>query len=514
MMLNNLKGKMMETKKLKSKNIIKDSLIFIFIVIVCFSNIFVKSIGSLDEIWNYNFSKNIADGLVPYKDFNMLQMPLLSFLSAIVLKIFGNQLIIMRVLAVILMSAIFFITYKILKLITKSGLAELILIPILVLFKDIMCIDYNYAVLLIGLILVYIELKNSQKANFEYSFKYNFILGFIAGLAILCKQTTGLAVVMACAGGKIFTIRKKEEIKSFLKIAFTRILGSIIPVICFMLYLIINNAFSDFINYTILGISTFSNKISYDNLFKQNSIIISILAAVIPVTILFIFTMLFNKKILNELCILFVYSISTFIVTFPISDRIHFLTGSLVTILAIVYLIYKYGIENNLKKYKDKTKLTLYGIITFSTIFLILTIFVSSIENINQGYIKVEKENELAHFIGIPESKGLKERIQLIDEYIVDTNEEGKKVYILDAEAAIYDIPLDIYNKDYDMFLKGNFGADGEDGIIKRIEKENNAVYLLKMSNINWQNPDKVREYVIENLNYVGEILNFWIFEK
>ena len=64
------------------------------------------------------------------------------------------------------------------------------------------------------------------------------------------------------------------------------------------------------------------------------------------------------------------------------------------------------------------------------------------------------------------------------------------------------------------MFLKGNLGSKGEDGIIERIQKEENAVYLLKMDYLNWQNPNKVRDYIMSNLNYKGNISIFYIYEK
>lgn len=171
----------MEDKKLK--NIFVDICIFVFIAIFCISNIFSNSIGNLDEIWNYNFAKNICDGLVPYKDFNMVQMPLLSMISAICLKVFGNQLIVMRILAVILMTLIFFMAYKVLNLVTNDKIAKFILPVILVLFKDILCIDYNYAVLFIAIVALYMELKYLSKLTkdefFKYDFKYNFIIGLI-----------------------------------------------------------------------------------------------------------------------------------------------------------------------------------------------------------------------------------------------------------------------------------------------------------------------------------------------
>ena len=226
------------------------------------------------------------------------------------------------------------------------------------------------------------------------------------------------------------------------------------------------------------------------------------------------FILLFKRKTINQLYPLFAYSISSFIVTFPISDKIHFAIGSVITFILGIYLIYEFIIKKFIEKLKIKTKIILYGIISFLIIFVILIIFYNSLKNIDRNYIKADKETELAHFINTPENKGLKERITYIDSYIKKQKEEGKKVYILDAEAAIYNIPLDIYNKDYDMFNKGNLGAKDEEGIIERIEKEEKAIYLIKKDKLNWQNPNKVRKYIIENLKQKGELSIFLIYEK
>ncbi len=490
---------------------VKEILLIIFIAIICFSNIFPNTIGNLDELWNYNFAKNICDGLVPYKDFNMVQMPLLAGICSIFLKTCGNQLIVMRFLAVLLMSMIFFFAYKILEIVTNENIAKLLLIGLLVLYKDILCIDYNYAVLLITLILVYIELRNNEKNFWKSSFKYNLMVGIIAGLSILCKQTTGIAISMACIGYKVFAIRNKNNIKILLKIAFTRLLGVVIPMSIFIIYLIINNAVLDFWDYTILGLKTFSNKISYSNLF-DDSLVLTILAVSVPVALIVMGLMLFIKKEDSKVYIFFAYSISSFVVTFPISDKIHFLTGSLVTILAIVYILYDTFIHN--KKYSKKIKIISYGIYSFATVFCMLVLIFSSIRNIETKYIRVSKEKELSHFINIPENQGLKSRIFEIDNYILENKKLGKNVYILDAEAVIYTIPIDIYNKDYDMFLKGNLGYKGEKGIIDRINNEENAIYLIKKDYLNWQNPNEVREYIIDNLKLIDDISIFYVYEK
>ena len=48
--------------------------------------------------------------------------------------------------------------------------------------------------------------------------------------------------------------------------------------------------------------------------------------------------------------------------------------------------------------------------------------------------------------------------IQKIDQFIAECEKNDKTVYILDSTAPIYMIPINKYNKDYDMFLKGNLG--------------------------------------------------------
>ncbi|MBP3463531.1 MAG: glycosyltransferase family 39 protein [Clostridia bacterium] len=500
--------------KEKKNEFVKNILVIFFIAIVVIGNIFGKSYTNLDELWNFNFSKNIADGLFPYKDFNMVQTPLLAIICSVFLKIFGCQLIVMRILAVILLTLVFFMAYLILKKLTNQPIAILSLLGFLLLFKDILCIDYNYAVLLMALILTYIELMQQDELFLKHRLKYDFIIGILAGISILFKQTTGLAIAMACIGYKIFKIRNKEDIKEFLKITFTRLIGVIIPVILFTIYLVINHAFNDFTSYAILGTLTFSNRILYKTLFGEG--IISLLALLLPIILIVMFIMLFKNNTKKDIYVLFAYAIGSSIVIYPISDQIHFCVGGLITFIAGIYLLFNCLYTDDLfSKWSNNLKVVLYGIFSFLIMFFILMNLYNSLQIFNNQYIQVNKEKELAHFIGIPENKELKNRILEIEKYIQNNQKEGKNVYILDAEAAIYMIPLDIYNKDYDMFLKGNLGKNGEHGIIERIDSEDNSnvIYLIKKNGLNWQNPDNVRNYIIDNLQCTGDISIFWIFE-
>ena len=69
--------------------------IFVFILSFLFSFVFFYVFQSIycDEVWVYGFSYNISKGMIIYRDFNVLQMPLYFFIASLFIKIFGNYLI-------------------------------------------------------------------------------------------------------------------------------------------------------------------------------------------------------------------------------------------------------------------------------------------------------------------------------------------------------------------------------------------------------------------------------------
>ena len=81
-------------------------------------------------------------------------------------------------------------------------------------------------------------------------------------------------------------MENKEQFKDYLKIAGMRIIGILLPVLIMFIYLVVNVAIKDFVNYAILGISTFSNKIKYVKLFSNDKIEIRILSVLMPVSII------------------------------------------------------------------------------------------------------------------------------------------------------------------------------------------------------------------------------------
>ena len=445
----------------------KNFLIILILLISVSSVILPIPLNNLDEIWNYNFARCIKNGLLPYKDFNMVQTPLLPIINGIFLKLTFDELIVMRILAVILTTLILFTIYKIFEILDiNSYIINISVITIFILLYKFLCIDYNYSVLLITLITICFEIKNKKDRIIESNHKKDFILGILVGTSILFKQTTGLALLLIFIFYKILLVKNKKDFKIVFKTIIYRLLGVLIPIILLVLYLTINNIWKDFLDYTVYSLKTFSNKISYINLLNGNyGIIVQLLSIAIPITVLIMYYQSVYKKHTGKeqenIFILFSYSVASLVIIFPISDSIHFLIGSIPTIIALIYMIY-ISLKKIINK-QPKSKQIKYELKCFMKVFgylSIIAIIAFSIYNIVK-YIRIASNyTELSHFRFIPYKS---DNIKKIDDYILEKNKDGKNVYILDASAAIYMIPINRYNKDYDMFLKGNLGACGEE---------------------------------------------------
>lgn len=501
------------------KNVKKECFIILILLLILTSIIIVKPLNDLDEIWNYNFARNMVEGNMPYKDFNMILMPFVPALCAIFLSLLGNELIVMRIIAIILCTIILFITYKILKVLKiNKWLNYIFLIFLIYILKDHFRIDYNFFVLFNVLLIIYIELKaireNKTKEKILTASKRDVALGVLAGICICSKQTTGAFVAIALVGYNILNVSNFKELKLYIKKAIYRTIGVLIPLIVLSIYFTWNHLWNDFIDYCILGIGTFSNSIPYSNLIKNSNVFIKILSIIVPI---FLIGMLVNiivkkcrKKEFNyELLTIVSYSIAELIVVFPISDDIHFLVGAFPAMIGIIY-----GMSILSRKLKnEKVKIFIKEYLKAFNILACISLCVISIILLYNYVIKAGQYTTLEHFNYIIQSQDQINSIKNVEEYIQNKDEN---VYILDAAAAIYTIPINQYTKNYDMFLIGNLGGDGEEGIIDDLQQKENYIILIKNEKYsrNWQNPEKVRNYIINNMNKTGEIDAFDIYEK
>ena len=428
----------------------------------------------LDEVWNYNTANAFAMGLIPYKQVSMITTPLLPMINSIFLKIVFNGIITYRVLMGIVFALIVLFIYLIIReLSSKKLLSYICAFFIGTLLINKFLLDYNYLFLLIVLMIAFLEVRDLKK-NENFNFNHNLCVGLLTGLAFLTKQTIGLLLIIVVIF-EVFIYMKKIgfdlKITKFIKLIGVRIFGMMIPITMFLIYLGVNGAFNDFINYAIKGVREFSNNVPYYRLFDSNDKVVSIISRLfiivyIPLFITFILESIKNNKLKDELIniyVLAICSIPVIAIIYPISDDFHLMVASVCALIIIAYLfiLVLKKIDGFIKIDMFYKKLLLIGI-------LVVIVLISFKNLIIERNINV-KENVLVpfkHYEGIYVPKYLSNRISDVTDKVRSYSNSGRESIIIDAEAAIYDIVLNRYKKNYDMLLIGNIGEHGVEKII------------------------------------------------
>ena len=412
----------------------------------------------------------------------------------------------MRIFAIIVDFLILFFSYKILiKIKVEKNLAKIIVLGLIYILKIHFRIDYNFFSLLLLLFIIYFEIRKKDKTDY----KIDIALGILAGLCICSKQTIGICITVVTLFYQILFIKDKESLRKFINTFINRVIG-LASVICVLfIYFLVFNLWKDFIGYAIIGIKDFNNSISYFKLITKCKWYIRVLSIVVPTYLIgnlvnILIKRFCRKELERTNVVLLTYSWAAFSIVFPISDEIHFLIGCIPSIIGITYIVYNKLLNNKKRLIFIETASQVL------TIYIVIIAIIGSI-NLTNCFNKIDKKNQINHFKLIPDSSY--SRVKDVDEYI---KRQDKEVYILDASAVLYTIPIDQYNKNYDMFNKGNLGEKGEEGIIEDLEKKKDIQILILQDkyNRNWQTPLKVIEYVKADLNKKGSVGVFDIYEK
>lgn len=285
-----------------------------------------------DELFNYGFAKNILDGLVPYKDFNMIITPLFSYLLSIPLAIFGKKLIIYHIVIALIITSITYLAFK------RIGKQALIIYILLLIYPYT---GYNMFCLLLFFLLLDIQDK-----------KYSTVIETILiSMMIFTKQTLGLLLIPSI----IFSKNRKKTILIYL------ISGCL-----FLLYLIINNNLYSFMDYCILGMFDFTDKnaTSINGMFLLEIVILLIL----------IYRVIKTKRKDIFFCLMFQ------IIAFPIIDYVHFM----ISFIPVVYLF--------LKVFWNSNYVFFLGTVTTVSFFIMLNVLIM-LQNDNYLYLTHYKVN-------------------------------------------------------------------------------------------------------------------------
>lgn len=283
----------------KYKNILFFLFLFLYNFIVCF-----YSISNNDLIWNYGFCYNFAKGLKMYKDFNMVITPLFPTIFGLIMKLFGNNMVIFYLSNAIIPTIIFYLVYK---------YYRKVLVEVILLVSFVSSPNYNLLCLLFLFILFVLEDKKSN----------DYLIGFVLGLTFLTKSSIGIL--------SLASLYYYKDIKKIFK----RIIGFLLPNIFFIIYFYINKSLFDYFNYAFLSLFDFASNNSRFNIFGILVFVISIIFLV------YIFRKKRDIKILYILCFQ--------IMSYPIFNMMHILM-SFIPLMFYILLMLENNFYNKYKK--------------------------------------------------------------------------------------------------------------------------------------------------------------------
>ena len=209
--------------------------LLVFSLAFIFSLFFFYVVGPVycDEVWVYGFSYNLSNGMMIYRDYNVLQMPLYFLIASHFIKFLGSYLISMHIFDCLLFAGIILMLYTIIRL------KVFIMLPIFMFFWPS---GYNLLCLFFLILIIY--LIHIKKAN-------DLLIAFIVGLCFITKQNIGIFLFIP------MFILSKNKMKS--------IICFFIPFLILSVYLVYNDAFSSFFNYSVLGMFDFGGENKHFN---------------------------------------------------------------------------------------------------------------------------------------------------------------------------------------------------------------------------------------------------------
>ena len=433
--------------------------IFIFIIVLLSMSFFLAYMDG-DTPWTYGFSYAISIGEVPYRDFNMVLTPLHPMIMSIPMLI-SHNIVVYYLETALLITITFYLLFKKYK--------EKTWILFLLIFFPLPCMlfpNYNLLLLLLLIIVIYLEEKKSN----------DYLIGIILGLLFLTKQSVGLSLCLV----SFYYLFK--DYKKFFK----RIAGFLIPVGIFIIYLLLNNAFSEFIDLCFLGLFDFAgNNGKIFNLFFFISLV---LVGIV------INTIRKDKSNIAAYYILMFYSI-----LIPLYDLHHLSYFNFAVVLLYLNKL-------NIKYKSFSFNMGLFSLAYIIILFGFLDGFRSDYPNHFHNFEFRNMYNQHNEFI--------------VRDKINRFYNENENVILLFSDAYFYKITNDDKITYFDLLNYGNHGYNGTDKMINRIKKMDKDTLFIINEDEYAEKKDKrqqinkdILKYVRNHGKVIKKINSFYVYK-
>lgn len=450
----------------------------------------LKPLQSLDELWIFNMGLQMSAGGKTYQDFSSVVTPVSFLVSGVVLHVFGQELLALRILGALVSGEICFVFYLILRQNVEDR-------PVAIIFTAMFSIgygrkftyDYNWLLLLEALVLLYLMLRREKSVR--WSSRESLAVGILGGTAFLTKQSTGLCVMAAVLAVCCVEDRKRNDL-CFIKVLW----GSILPVGGCLLWLKSMGCLEAFWDYCFRGVVSFSrqNKRGLGEYLQAGGIFSFLeLGFVAAVTVLAFFRAYKYPAERRRLLLMVCCGFSASVVVYPIMDFTH-------TQVALVPFLLIGAEILAAKCRKVGAGEGVAAVLLVAAMALGVPTLALKAENMCWS--------RLDHFRHIRVDCGLEEAVKNVAAYT-----DGKESYILDASAAVYHIPMGIYYKDYDMFNYGNLGKGSPLELVEALRERESMIFLLKEEYaLNWQTPVEAIQYIRRHCEKLGEVESFEVY--
>lgn len=226
--------------------------IYLALFVLVYHMLFFNKFFPIQEGWFSVYAHYMNNGAVPYRDFWMFLPPLYPLKIAALTDIFGDNLIVFRIYALLeRIVLVLFIYAAYLKLFSprNSFLAALLSLAMYAGTTVDVLYSYYQTCLLLGVIAVYQLLVYLERGEGDWRVM---TAGFFAGLSFACKQSTGLFIAAAIPAAIVFTSYGfgARKVSRLLAIYSAFLFAALAP---FAAWLYHNGAFSAFISQVFLG---------------------------------------------------------------------------------------------------------------------------------------------------------------------------------------------------------------------------------------------------------------------
>ncbi len=448
----------------------KRTVIFCLILLVfSFIKVIFWRFGDLDEFWNYNMSRSIAIGLVPYRDFNMVQVPLYAFVNAAVLKV-SRTLIAYRISCSFLCFALQLLVLKTISDRTNGFYAlPAALMSLLILGT----VSYNtlFMVFAFGIYML-LGRGNTDKRNMA--------IGILTALAALSRQTSGGILILI-----VFVILTRQERRA--RSVLMCVAGGAIPCILLLIYLLITGSWGAFWDYCLFGLFSFGS----GNFLMRAASVPYLLTALTGIVCDIVRLKTDREDALSHLLI----GIPVLLMCVPIVDE-HASFAAIWFLVPVACVI------------RDKAGKSLTVRMSHITaacclIAVLIVTFMNVMGN--------------AFCTGYTELKGVLADTALLDDYSVllaqnrEFEEQGRKVTVLSSSAVVLSVMSGRNAPVFDMFINGNLGTREPLLFVQEVIDDPDAIILMPddYDTEGWQNPDGIYEYVTSHCEPVASYGRF-----